>query len=158
MTTTTSDRPLPLDLATLRAHYFPPEPTTEVSRTQGAIDRIDRVITAVREEITRRDEQDRRLVSDLISAALTADKLEPIAARMAPADRPTLEHRFQQLETARLAASHQMTRAQGADPVYLRWKRTCEHITEEWRQCIDFHERDSDTDRLQRLSDFATTH
>ena len=87
MTTTSETRPLPLDLATLRQHYYPLEPETAVSRAATAIGRIDQVIAAVREEITRRDEHDHQLVSDLIAAAITGDKLEPIAARMVPGDR-----------------------------------------------------------------------
>jgi hypothetical protein len=37
-------------------------------------------------------------------------------------------------------------------------KRACEQVTEEWRQCMAYHERDSEADRLQRLTDFATAH
>lgn len=156
--TATSNRPLPLDLATLRGYYYPLEPETSVSRGEIAIRRLDQVIAAVRQEITQRDEQERQLVSDVVSAAHTGDKIEPVALRMVPGDRPILEHRLAQLQNARTIADRERTRAQYADPVYLRWKATCEQITEEWRQCMYFHERDSEGDRLQRLTDFALVH
>lgn len=159
MTTTTSDRrPLPFDLVTLRQHYYPVEPESDVSRTLAAIHRIDKVIATVREQVARCDEQDRQLVADMVEAALVGSKLEPIALRMAPGDGPILRHRLEQLQAARTHADHLKTRAEFDDPTYLGWKQSCARITQEWRECLDYHEHDSDSDRLQRLADFAVAH
>ena len=106
--TDTTTRPLPVDRQALKA-YMPARARVSVTPARAAIGRIDQAIAACREQITQRDELDHQLVSDLIGAAIAGDKLEPIAARMVPGDRPALDWRLEQLQQARLLAGHRLT-------------------------------------------------
>lgn len=78
--------------------------------------------------------------------------------RTVPGDRHILEHRLAQLQTARTLVDPRKTKAQYDDPGYVHWKQMCEQVTEEWRECLAYQERDSEAGRLQRLTDFATAH
>jgi hypothetical protein len=144
----------PGDRQTLKA-YIPAQPESGVTQLRAAIGRIDQLIAATREQITQRDEQDHELVSQVVAATITGDKLDPIAARMVPGDRPALVHRLEQLQIARNLAAHKHTQAELTDPVHLAWKQACAELEREWQVCASAETAD---DRFAALVAFASRH
>lgn len=155
MTTTITDRPLPMTLAELRQHYWPPQPESLVTECMVALRRIDELIAATREQLTQRDEMDHRIVSELIGAAIKGDPVQSIAAKMSLGDRPHLDRRFDQLQVARRLLWHKHTVAERDDPIHQEWKRECDAIVREWQIVMS---AETPEDRFAGLVAFVSRH
>ena len=153
-TETTTERPLPVDRQTLRA-YMPDEPVSGVSKARTAITLLDTVIAAVREELTVRDEQDHRLVTDVVNTAMSGGRLDPVVARLVPGDRAALTHKLEQLHVARSLAGHKQTEAEYHDETFLGWKAQCLEVEREWQLC---NSADTPEDKFKALVSFAGRH
>ena len=134
-TTTTTDRPLPVDRQTLkRVHASRARVRRHPAR--AAIGRIDTVIAAVREQLTQRDELDHQLVIDLVGAA---DRRRQARARRSPASSPatgpTWTGGSSSCTSPATSPATSRPRPSTDDPVHLAWKQACVEVEREWQIC-----------------------
>lgn len=153
--TTAEQKPLPVDLASLRTHYFPPEPDSAVSRWRAALGRLDDLIATTVDDLAELDRRDRDQVADLAQAALDAAPLESIVERLAPGDRPIREWRLAQLRQARTLATYRQGEAERTDPDYTRWKVACAALVNEWQA---IQQNETEEHRFSSLVEFAGRH
>ena len=153
MTTTT--RPLPYDLPTLRQHWLPPEPTgTTVTANRNAQQAIWAAVTAATAELDRHVTDERTAVAALVEAAIDgADITKPASdlGRRSPV--PSLRHHLDLLQQASTTIGNRLNAATLADPAYLAWQAECREIEDEWQRAIN----ESD-DRTGALLAFAERH
>lgn len=148
-------RPLPVDMETLRAHYFPAPPAdTDVTRYQRAITRLDQLVAGVAAELDQaaRREQDR-------TAALVAQAADegPIdVTGLAPDDdRRHVEYRLALLRNARALALRRYNQAARHDERHLAWVAACQRIIDEWLVATMVEPAEQ---RVHALAAFAERH
>lgn len=143
----TRTRPLPTDIAKLKA-WLPVEPTgTEVSRARAAVMRIDRLIADLRAQLADLDACETRLVAELAQAADDTD-LDDLLESATSDLRTRVEHQLALVQRARDAAERRVTGAQRSDVHYVAWQRECAQITAEWNELIALP---NDADRFAAL-------
>jgi hypothetical protein len=131
MTKTTTHAPIPENLATLRADYFPPEPTSSVTAALDGIARLDTLVTAAVARLADHDRQTRERATAMADAAIAGDDLDRLNVALVEGGRDIVATSVDALRTARAAAVRRHTQAQQIDPIYLGWVAECRRITDE---------------------------
>jgi hypothetical protein len=132
VTDTTTARPIPTDMATLRSHYLPAQPASTVTEAAEGVRRIDELARASRARLAEYDRQAKQRAAALAAAAVAGDDLDAANLTLVEPGRDLLTAAIDQLRRARAIATHRLSAAERTDPVHLGWLADCRRIVDEW--------------------------
>jgi hypothetical protein len=133
-TTETATWPMPVDLATLRQHWLPPQPASTVTAALAGIRRIDELTRAAAARLDDYDRQARQRATALADGAIAGDDLDRLDVTLVEPGRDILAAAVEALRHARAVAANRHARAVQTDEVHLAWLAECKAITDEWEQ------------------------